>query len=63
MTHFKALKRVLWYIKGTIDFYLFNGYSNSFKLVGYSDNDLAGDMNDRKSITNFVSYIKDTTFT
>jgi len=32
MTHFKVLKRILWYIKGTIDFDLFYGYSNSFEL-------------------------------
>jgi hypothetical protein len=42
MTHFKALKRILRYIKGTIDFGLFYGYSNSFDLVSYSD--WAGDM-------------------
>jgi hypothetical protein len=44
MTHFKALKRILRYIKGTIDFGLFYGYSNSFDLVSYSDSDWAGDM-------------------
>jgi hypothetical protein len=38
MTHFKALKRILEYIKGTIDFGLFYDYSNSFELIGYSDN-------------------------
>jgi hypothetical protein len=63
MTHFKALKRVLRCIKGTVDFCLFNGYSNSFELGGYSDNNWAGDMDDRKSITDFVFYIEDTTFT
>jgi hypothetical protein len=39
MTYFKALKLILQYIKGTIDFGLFYGYSNSFELVGYSDSD------------------------
>ncbi|XP_061951878.1 uncharacterized mitochondrial protein AtMg00810-like [Populus nigra] len=39
MTYFKALKRILRYIKGTIDFGLFYDYSNSFDLVGYSDSD------------------------
>ena len=33
-THFKALKRILWYIKGTDDFGLFYGYSNSFEITG-----------------------------
>jgi len=39
MTHFKALKRILWYIKGIVDFSLFYDYSNSFELMSYSDND------------------------
>jgi hypothetical protein len=39
MIHFKSLKQILWYIKGTVDFDLFYDYSNSFKLIGYSDND------------------------
>jgi hypothetical protein len=63
MTHCKALKRILRYIKGTIDFGLFYEYYNSFELVGYSDSDWVGDMDDRKSITSFVFYMRDTTFT
>ena len=59
----KIMKRDLRYIKGTVDFDLFYGYSNSFELVGYSDSDWAGDMDDRKSTTGFVFYIGDTTFT
>jgi hypothetical protein len=51
----KTLKRILRYIKGTIDFDLFYGYSNCFELVGYNDNDWAEDMNDEKSITGFFS--------
>ena len=39
MTQFKALKQILQNIKGIVDFSLFYGYSNSFKLVGYIDSD------------------------
>ena len=39
MTNFKALKQILWYIKGIVDFGLFYGYSNSFDLVRYRDSD------------------------
>ena len=41
----------------------FFGYFNSFDLVGYNDSDWARDMDDRKSTTDFVFYMKDTTFT
>jgi hypothetical protein len=44
ITHFKTLKRIRRYIKGTIDFGLFYDYSNSFELVGYSDSDWAVDI-------------------
>jgi hypothetical protein len=51
------------YIKYTIDFGLFYGYSNSFDLVSYSDRDWVRDINDRKSVMSFVFYIGDTLFT
>ena len=60
MTQFKALKIILRYIKGIVDFGLFYGYSNSFELVGYSDNDWAGDMDDRKNTTSFLFSIWET---
>jgi len=41
------LKQIFRYIKGTVDFGLFYRYSNSFDLVGYSDNDWVGNMDDR----------------
>jgi hypothetical protein len=59
MTHFKTMKRILQYIKGTVHFGLFYRYSNRFELVGYSDSDWAGDMNDRNNTTGFVFYIED----
>jgi histone deacetylase 1/2 len=63
LTHLKALKRILRYIKGTVYFGLCYGYSNNFELVGYSCSDWAGDMYDRKSTTCSVFYIGDITFT
>jgi len=63
MTQFKTLKQILRYIKGTIDFGLFYGYSSSFKLVSYNDSDWVGDMDARKKTVSFVFYIEDTTFT
>uniref|UniRef100_A0A2N9JBE9 Integrase catalytic domain-containing protein n=1 Tax=Fagus sylvatica TaxID=28930 RepID=A0A2N9JBE9_FAGSY len=63
MTHLKTAKRILRYVKGTLDFGLLYSPSKEFKLFGYSDSDWAGDMDDRKSTTGFVFYMGDTTFT
>ncbi|KAG6466231.1 hypothetical protein ZIOFF_075949 [Zingiber officinale] len=62
-THLKIAKRILRYIKGTIDFGLLYSTSNHFKLEGYSDSDWGGDIDDRKSTTGFVFFMGDTTFT
>ena len=61
--HFKAAKRILRYLKGTIDYGLLYSFSNEFKLVGYSDSDWAGDLDDRKSTTGFVFYLGNVAFT
>ncbi|KAE8706195.1 hypothetical protein F3Y22_tig00110403pilonHSYRG00175 [Hibiscus syriacus] len=61
-THFKAAKRILRYLKGTIDFGLFYSVSNDYKLVGYSDSDWGGDIDNRRSTTRFVFFMGDTVF-
>ena len=63
ITHFKAAKRILRYLKGTINFSLFYSASNNYKLVGYSDSDFGGDIDDRKSTSGFVFFMGDTAFT
>ncbi|KAK2981078.1 LOW QUALITY PROTEIN: hypothetical protein RJ640_012033 [Escallonia rubra] len=63
VTHMKAAKRILRYLKGTIEFGLFYSPSNNFKLSAYCDSDLARDLDDRKSTTGFVFYMGDTAFT
>ena len=62
-THFKSAKRILRYLKGTINFGLFYSISADYKLVGYSDSDWAGNIDDRKSTTGFVFFMGDTAFT
>ncbi|KAL5794737.1 hypothetical protein ACOSP7_003331 [Xanthoceras sorbifolium] len=62
-THFKAAKRILRYIKGTLDFGLFYSISNDYKLIGYSDSDWGGDVDDRKSTSGFVFFMGNTAFT
>ncbi|CAL1356029.1 unnamed protein product [Linum trigynum] len=63
MSHWNAAKRILRYIKGTIDHGLLYTKSEIFKLVGYCDSDWAGDMDDRKRTTGFVFFLGDTAFT
>ncbi|RDY06898.1 hypothetical protein CR513_09053, partial [Mucuna pruriens] len=57
-THMKAAKRILCYLKGTLDFGLFYSSSNEFKLI-----DFARDVDDRKSTTSFVFFMGDCAFT
>ncbi|EFA11977.1 Copia protein-like Protein [Tribolium castaneum] len=50
----QVLKRILRYIKGTIDYELFYPKQESEQLVGYADADWAADIDDRKSTTGFL---------
>ncbi|XP_059638620.1 uncharacterized mitochondrial protein AtMg00810-like [Cornus florida] len=62
ITHFKAAKRILRYIKGTLDFGLFYSFTNDFKLVGYSDSDWARDLDDRKSTSGYCFFMGNVAF-
>jgi hypothetical protein len=54
--HFAAVKRVMRYVKGTLDHgILYRHITNqSLKLLGWSDSDYAGDLDDRKSTSGYV---------
>ncbi|KAG8478853.1 hypothetical protein CXB51_028662 [Gossypium anomalum] len=60
--HLIATKRILRYIKGTMDQGLFYTYSQSSKLVGYSDSDYGGDLDDRKSTSGYLFHIGSAAF-
>ncbi|XP_074351935.1 secreted RxLR effector protein 161-like [Apium graveolens] len=56
--HLNAAKRVLRYVKGTLEFGLI--YTNDEEndvIIGYSDSDLAGNLEDRKSTDGMVFYL------
>jgi hypothetical protein len=53
-THWKALKRILRYIRGTESLGLFFSRTDEYKLVGYSDSDWCGDIDDQKSTSGYV---------
>jgi len=63
ITHLKAAKRILRYIKGTSHLGLWFSSDKDYKLVSYSDSDWAGDGDDRKSTTGFVFFMGNTSFT
>lgn len=48
--HYKAAKRILRYIRDTIDFGIIYNRAISVKLLGFSDNDWVGNDEDMKSI-------------
>ncbi|XP_016720941.1 uncharacterized mitochondrial protein AtMg00810-like [Gossypium hirsutum] len=51
VSHFKVAKRVLRYVKGTLNFGVKFGRTEELKLVGYSDSNWAGLADDMKSIS------------
>ena len=52
--HWSALKRVLRYLNGTINYGLLYKQGGPEHFVGYSDADWAGDLSDRKSTSGYV---------
>ena len=55
-THLKVAKRILRYLKGTIELGLFYSSSDDFYLVGYCDSDYVREVDDRKSTSDFVFF-------
>lgn len=52
--HHQALKRVFRYLKGTTELGIFYKNSGNESLIGYSDSDYAGDLDDRKSTSGYI---------
>ncbi|KAI3498732.1 hypothetical protein L1887_09191 [Cichorium endivia] len=55
-SHLKAVKHILRYIKGTVDYGLVYRKGGSGKLVGFSDSSHGMDLDDRKGTTGTVFY-------
>ena len=58
-THLKVSKRILHYLKGTIDLGIFYSSSDNFNLVWYCDSDYAGDVYDTKNTSGFMFFLGD----
>ncbi|XP_070031802.1 uncharacterized mitochondrial protein AtMg00810-like [Nicotiana tomentosiformis] len=56
-THLKVSRKILRYLKGTINFGLFYSSSSDFNPVRFCDSDYAGDIDDRKGTTVFVFFL------
>ncbi|XP_058005233.1 secreted RxLR effector protein 161-like [Hevea brasiliensis] len=54
--HRQAAKRILSYIKGTLDDDTFYSSTNSIEFVSYTDSDWAGDIERRKSTSGYVFF-------
>ncbi|XP_056158421.1 secreted RxLR effector protein 161-like [Syzygium oleosum] len=52
--HLEATKRILRYLKGTSSLGLFYKKGERSDLLGFTDSDYAGDMDDRKSTSGYV---------
>ncbi|XP_073154008.1 secreted RxLR effector protein 161-like [Henckelia pumila] len=60
-SHFIAAKRIMRYIKETLNFGLLYKQNLSFHLTGFVDADWAGDVNDRRSTTGYCFNTRSTT--
>ncbi|CAI0452658.1 unnamed protein product [Linum tenue] len=55
--HMLAAKRVLRYLKGTLTHGIWYKKKGGGSLVGYTDSDYAGDLDDRKSTSGYVFFL------
>ena len=55
--HWQAAKRILRYVKGTKRFGILYIASENSELVGYTDSDWAGSVDDRKSTSGYVFHM------
>ncbi|KAL0318765.1 UNVERIFIED_CONTAM: Retrovirus-related Pol polyprotein from transposon RE1 [Sesamum angustifolium] len=55
--HYAAAKRILRYLRGTKDFGIWYKSTNNAKLVGYTDSDWAGSVDDMKSTSGYTFHL------
>ena len=62
--HKNAVKHIMRYVKGTLEFGLvYSKNSGNNMIVAYSDSDLVGQMDDRKSMGRMVFYLNNSLIT
>jgi hypothetical protein len=55
--HLGVVKRIIRYIAGTIRYGIQYGREEEWKLVGYSDSDLSGDVDTSKSTSGIIFFL------
>ncbi|KAG8497846.1 hypothetical protein CXB51_006737 [Gossypium anomalum] len=60
--HFRAAKRVLRYIKGTLSYRMHYSKAKYLRLIGYTDSDWAGSKDDLKSTSGYAFTLGSTMF-
>lgn len=64
VVHENAVKRIFRYVKGTLDYGLvYSKGSGNYILSGFSDSDLAGNLEDRKSTGGMAFYLNESLIT
>ena len=56
-THWSVGKRILRYIEGTKDYGIMYARTEKKELIGYTDSDFAGSLDDRKSTSGYVFHL------
>ena len=56
-SHWQAGKRILKYVKGTKGYSILYTAANIFDLIGYTDSDWAGSLDDRKNTSRYVFHM------
>ncbi|XP_070016052.1 secreted RxLR effector protein 161-like [Nicotiana sylvestris] len=59
LAHWKVVKRITKYLKGTADYAFCYQGGKDLRLVGYSDADHGGDLDERKSTSRYVFLLND----
>ncbi|XP_060190804.1 secreted RxLR effector protein 161-like [Lycium barbarum] len=59
LAHWQAVKRIMRYLKGTANYTLCYHGDKDLRLVGYSDADHGGDLDERKSTSGYVFLLSD----
>jgi hypothetical protein len=60
--HLQAAKRILRYLKGTINYGIFYKKNENKQLIEYTDSDYAGDIADKKSTSGYVFMLSGSQF-